>query len=258
MWCQFWIFRARSSRNTDIILITLPMTFKVIYIMVLHRQLSIKLRAAYKAEDLNVVFTSFFNSEVSQDFLLRESIQGEELSAVYEDQFNVLFARFQLIQVHGIKGSTSMIAERTCQCPCRAALHHLWKVTEIRWGPWQWKTMSHLSVFKKDQKVNLRNYRPVSLTLLPGKNHRESPSQSTFLDMWTRKISGMDSLKINHATPTWLPFRIKWLDLGMTSARFPHCLSQHSCIQIRMLLSRWVNKQVGWKIIWWSSSHSSG
>lgn len=104
------------------------MTFKVIYIMVLHRWLSIKLRAPHKAEDLNAFFTLFFNCEVSQNFLLSESIQGEEPSAVYEDQVRVLFARCQLIQVHGIKGSTSMTAERTCQCPCRAALHRLWKM----------------------------------------------------------------------------------------------------------------------------------
>lgn len=109
---------------------------------------------------------------------------------------------------------------------------------EIRWGPWQWKTMSHLSVLKK--KVNLRNYNLVSLTLLPWKNHWDSPSQGTFLDfsghVEEKKLSGMDSLKVNHAMPTWLRFRIKWLDLGMTSATFQHCLSQPSCIQIRMLL----------------------
>ncbi|PKU44780.1 rna-directed dna polymerase from mobile element jockey- hypothetical protein [Limosa lapponica baueri] len=129
---------------------------------------------AEKAELLNAFFASVFTAQASpQESCTLEETEKiwtkEDFPLVEEDQVREQLSSLDIHKSMGpdgmhlqvlreltevISGLLSLVFERS------------WRTSEVPEG---WKKANVIPVFKKGKKEDLRNYRPVSLTSIPGK-----------------------------------------------------------------------------------------
>jgi len=128
-----------------------------------------------KAEVLNAFFASVFNSQTgySQDSQppVREDREGEQNKppVVQEEEVNDLLCHLDAYKSMGPDGIHPRVLRELAEelaKPLRIIYQQSWLTGEVSHD---WRIASVTTIYKKGQKEDPGNYRPVSLTSVPGK-----------------------------------------------------------------------------------------
>ena len=109
-------------------------------------------------------------------------------------------------QIHGPRWNAPTSAEGAGGCHCWATLHHLWKVLEDKRGARGLEKGQCHSSLQKGQERGPGNYRPVSLTSIPGKVMEQLILEVTIKQVEEKKVirsSQHGFTRGNHAWPIW-------------------------------------------------------
>ncbi|GAB0184844.1 mitochondrial enolase superfamily member 1 [Grus japonensis] len=142
-----------------------------------------------KAELLNAFFASVFTAKVdaqeSQTLEVKEKVwRKEDLPLVKEDRVREHPGKPDIHKSMGPDGT-----------------HPSWRIDEVSED---WRKANVTLVFKKDKKEDPGNYRPISLTSIPGKVMEQLILEVTPKQVEEKRLLGvvnMDSPRGNHACP---------------------------------------------------------
>ncbi|PKU44242.1 rna-directed dna polymerase from mobile element jockey- hypothetical protein [Limosa lapponica baueri] len=129
---------------------------------------------AEKAELLNAFFTSVFTAQVSprepQNLEESEKVWTKEAFPwVEEDQFKEQLSKLYTCKSMGPDGMHPQVLRELAEVIAELLsiiFKRSWKTGEV---PEDWRNANVIPVFKKGKKEDPGNYRPVSLTSIPGK-----------------------------------------------------------------------------------------
>lgn len=123
---------------------------------------------------LNATFASVFAENVPQTPVLSERIQREEQTALDEDKVRVYFRQ--------LKPCKLMWSDRLHPKVLSEMVDILERLLSVifdrSWRSENWRKANIAIIFRKANMATLENYRPISFTLVPGKNQGASPSET--------------------------------------------------------------------------------
>ncbi|GAB0204010.1 mitochondrial enolase superfamily member 1 [Grus japonensis] len=131
-----------------------------------------------KAELVNATFASVFTAKASpqetQTLEVGEKVQRkEDLPLVEEDQVREHLGKLDIHKSMGPDGMHPHVLRELADViarPLSIIFERSWRTGEV---PEDWRKANVTLVFKKDRKEDQGNYRPVSLTSIPGKMMEE-------------------------------------------------------------------------------------
>ncbi|PKU36969.1 rna-directed dna polymerase from mobile element jockey- hypothetical protein [Limosa lapponica baueri] len=129
---------------------------------------------AEKVELLNAAFASVFTAQASpQESRTLEETENvwtkEDFPLVEEDQVREQLSKLDIRKSMGLDGMHPRVLRELAEVVAgllSIILERSWRTGEV---PEDWRKANVIPVFKKGKKVDPGNYRPVSLTSIPGK-----------------------------------------------------------------------------------------